>query len=731
MDNKLINIALASVFFEQQKNFLETYFPFVLKAFQSHSILNLKQIKESIDLTFGMNLPYQTIKGILEKNKTNTFQIKKISKQDWQISLSEKGKIELAAIIENEATQNDKLNIFYQSFIDYVAESSGHLYDYDIVQQLIKEFIINNLIDLSIKGVNNQHNDKNSDLLTFEKSFVNFLLHIKRFSPHNTETFDNLWKGTIIWNELKKDGLNENDSKFNKRIALYIDSNIILSLLGFHNEIITESVRELFELIRQTNNFDLYVLDITLEEVHELFDVYLNIKDNFSEIEVDTVFYYLKKQGYNGVKTEKLKDDLPEILKTKFNIERIEIIDWNATELDRYSIIYNHLIDIRQLRNEKLPEKVRRNFNVIDKRAHHDASAINYAIHCKDKYASNWEKVKAAFLTGSFWLFVDYKKISTRFESIPSVILDSTLTNILYLKSPDANLGISIDQVVKLHCNYLIVDKDVWIQFKQTIKELRDDDTISAEDHARLVSKNQITERYLLDVSDESLTRDDVLSILEKIKIEEAAKVEEIKIKGETIDSLTNKKSELEQKVILSNKAEEQLRKENENLNSKTNDLEGKLNKVISDKNKSSEENERLINLLKKKRLEELLIEYDSNLDVAFKPIIKDYSDMQNKTTINVSFLVIGLIISSVIISMLLDHFTNNKSYNWLKHIGYLVPNLVTIIVCFINWAEYKKAVSYILSKRIRTKQINNLKIEFAIEHEKMNPKPQIKDIII
>ena len=85
MDNKLVNIALASVFFEQQRNFLETYFPFVLKSFQGNTVLDLKQIKSNIDALFNIDLPYNTIKGILDKNKTNTFQIQKIGKQDWRI----------------------------------------------------------------------------------------------------------------------------------------------------------------------------------------------------------------------------------------------------------------------------------------------------------------------------------------------------------------------------------------------------------------------------------------------------------------------------------------------------------------------------------------------------------------------------------------------------------------------------------------------------------------------
>lgn len=57
MSNQLINIALASAFYEKQKNYLDTYLPFVIKSFHTDQILDLKEVSDSLSDVFGIQIP--------------------------------------------------------------------------------------------------------------------------------------------------------------------------------------------------------------------------------------------------------------------------------------------------------------------------------------------------------------------------------------------------------------------------------------------------------------------------------------------------------------------------------------------------------------------------------------------------------------------------------------------------------------------------------------------------
>lgn len=130
--------------------------------------------------------------------------------------------------------------------------------------------------------------------------------------------------------------------------------------------------------------------------------------------------------------------------------------------------------------------------------------------------------------SSSFWLFQNYKKIHSKFENFPSVILDITLTNILFLKNPKQNPGLSIDQVIKAHSKYLLVNRNVWSTYVDELKRLYLEKRISQEDYSRLITKNQFTSSFLLNSTPDAISQDSVLSVLEEIKSTEVDKDKEL-----------------------------------------------------------------------------------------------------------------------------------------------------------------------------------------------------------
>ena len=716
MSNQLINIALASAFYEKQKNYLDTYLPFVIKSFHTDQILDLKEVSDSLSDVFGIQIPIYSIKQILSSQDKKIFQINKQSKHSWSICLTTEGKSELEQIIASEERQANKLAIFYNSIIEFSIKEFKKTYSLEEINHKVQNFIIENLIDISVKKTSfslEKEYDKNG----FEQIFVNYLLYIKNTSLENTETFDDIWKGAIIWNEMRKPDLQREEQKFEKRLDIYIDTNFILSLLELHNKIINLAAKELFDLIKTTPNLKLYVLDITLQELYDLLDTYTLFKDDFYEIEIDTVFYYLKKSGYNAVKIEKLKEDLPTLLKDKFGISRIETPAWNQNELLRLSDIYNHLLDIRNDRNTRLKGKLKKRDTAIDKSSNHDSSAINFILKIKDKFSLSIEKSKAMFLTSSFLLFKDFKKISNKFESVPSVVLDATLTNILYLKNPNSNTGISIDQVIKVHCNYLIIDKSIWTLYLQTLNELKTTDKITIDDYTRLISKNQITENYLLKADQDNIQQDEVLELLEKIKNQEKGKEEQISILSSNLSTvvveqkeLITEKQGLIEKISEKEKIEQQQSVKIEELSNNVNLLQNSISEI---------------------KFNNATDEFNKNLTIELN---KEISNFKRKNYWSFTYYLLFAIIA-IGLYFLSEHIKTIKAsdpnYEFLTKYNSNISFILFLIPFIRSFFKHDKifdSLKFIFIKSKKREFISKFTTDFITSYEKENRKPQLND---
>jgi len=527
--------------------------------------------------------------------------------------------------------------------------------------------------------------DKNGDKECsneFEKIFIYGLTYLNSHNPEFIEIFDDIWKGTVIWNELKKDSFEDIDNKLKKHLVIYIDTNFALSLLGLHNPIINQAAKELLNLIQGIRNISLSILDITLREIFDLLDLYEIIKDNFTDIEIDSVFYYLKHQGFGSVQIERLKDDLEETLKS-YGIIKADSLTLVEKEHKTYATIYDHIYERRNVRNEKRSEIAKKKESAIEKSTHHDTSVILHVLREKDRYARNFESSKSIFLTSSFNLYRNYGKIHKKLESFPSVILDTTLTNILYLKNPQKSSQISLSQIIKTHCNYLIVDQNIWNSYLTIIKELKKEDKISVEDYTRLITKNQITQEFLLNVENDKIEEKEIRDVLTKINEEEKKVKTELSEKENHISELTSQNEEL------------------------TKQKEHAEAEIIEKEKQQQEENKNLQGQIDQLKYESELKDYiEENLE-------KDFYPLPKKLFFNVFVFILVIFLfflSDVIVSeeFILQHNLNTN-------IAYIIKALCSVILVLLTallTKIYKKEFwSYLKSK-------SNLKKELKLKYK-------------
>jgi hypothetical protein len=690
MEKKLINLAIATAIYEESRNYLDTYLPFIIKSFENSPEFGLVDLKHSLLNSTGIDLPIHSLKNILSRNEKTVFSLLKKNKGDWKIAISEKGKNQLLKIIINEKKVESKLNSFYEQFILFSKDKLGAEIKINEVGQEIYNFINSNLLAISIDK-NEFRGRKNNEVSGFEKAFIAFLIYIKEIGGTDLDTFDDIWKGTVIWNELLADEAPIKEKQFEKPLTIYVDTNFIISVLGFHNQIINQAAIELLNLISYFPNITLKVLDITLNELCGLLDYYKANRDSFSELEVDTVFYYLKKLGLSLADVEKLKSELTDTLSKKFKIYTEEVTPHFEKDLIRYSDIYNQLIKVREERNKKLNPNDKKSEFAIDKSSHHDASAITHVLKQKDRYAREFEKCKAIFLTSSYRLYRDYFSVGRNYEGFSSIILDATLTNILYLKNPKTNKGISIDIVIKVHSNYLIIDETIWNYYLKIIKILRERKEITPEDHARLISNNQITSDFLRSAEIEKINQNEVKDILNKIKKEEKEKIEEIGILKSQKGSLETRLKAIEEKST-----------------KRIKELEGKFTSLIFQQ------------------------EFEKYNDKKTKYCDNKFSiDVRiiRKKLIKFILLLLGIALLTLWSSFLLQNFIEahfpDVTNGSMNNISNCLFSIIGILIELITFFYAKDDILAGLDSFFQKQKLKDLKYkEYIIEFEKENPPP-------
>ena len=181
----------------------------------------------------------------------------------------------------------------------------------------------------------------------------------------------------------------------------------------------------------------------------------------------------------------------------------------------------------------------------------------------KNKLSTNLDDSEAIFLTSSFYLYKTYLKLHSKFESFPAIILDSQMTNILYLRSPNKNMNISVEQVIKIHSKYLIIDHNIWLLFISFAKELFNEKKIDEHDYSRLVNDNQITRQALLSKSPDDLKKEQLLGMVDKLKEIDSKKQEKIHSYEREIEQKDSAIDELTKRIYLLENEKNEKNKEN------------------------------------------------------------------------------------------------------------------------------------------------------------------------
>ena len=516
MDQTLSSIALLSTFYEEGKNYFDVYLPFIIKSCPDVGTVDLSEIGATLRASFGFELPINVTKTILAENANSHFDLRKDSRANWDVSLTQSGRLLRSTLLDDEASAELDLHRLIDNLRAYLEEFTGEEQSVTTTRQQVERFFRQNIDAFSIRR-RSVGSSRPQD--SFSRHFVQYLRSIGDADPKQIQVVERIWKGMVLLDEMVVNPQKKRVGSITQRIEVFIDTNIVFSLLGLHNQVLNKAVQELFTLIAKLPKIKVFVLDTTICEFERILSAYLHVKDSFQEIEVDSVFYFMKKNGYDSTKILQLRENIVDELRKKdVDYRETETIDESI--LSYYPRIRDMLLENRKEKNDRLPLSQRRSDQAIERSAHHDAYAVSYILRSKNKKTKSIHACKAVFLTSSTGLCDNYSRITKQIEGFPAVIKDINFTNLLYIINPEKGTGPTLEHILAAHSNVLFVDSRLWAEYISRLEAMLYGGSIGANDYALLVSNNKAVLAYLSNADADTVRQDDIAEVLESVRSE-------------------------------------------------------------------------------------------------------------------------------------------------------------------------------------------------------------------
>ena len=705
MSNKLVNFAIAKSIYSERKNYLDTFSPFIIKVVaEQDDVLIIEQVDKTLNDKFEVAIPIHTLKSIFSL-LDNKKLIELDKSNNYSIAITNKGREFYQETIENEKQISRRHSKLIKVFQEFASQRFNAKYELSGIEKDISKYIIDNLLAL-VYYTFDETDQKllKADEKEFANHFSEFICNIEVNEPELFETFQELLKGAILWNEITHKDNVEKETEFDELI-IYLDSNYVISLFGLESPIRKKGADQLFNLLRRNKKLKIKVYKITLDEITGLLNEYKHYQANYFDIPVDHIFSFLKRKGFDDAGIDLFISNLHKKCEEYgIEIEGSELLKpekFTNPEKELYENLYQYNTEL----NKKNLKTQRREI-AIHNSTLHDISVVSFIKKRRGNWIKNLEDSKFIFLTSSSRLDRFINKICKTNNIFPETVLDVTLTNILWLKNPENDIGCSIQHIINLHSKNYLVDNGIWRKFIATIKELRRKEKIDDQDYAYLISNNQLTFDFLKESEKGKITPSQVLSLRDKIISDQIVTEKQLNISRELLQ-LKDKELSDEKKHVSS-------------LQSQLDKTKNVVKVEQSDKEKLYEKINELTSRLNVK-------DYQEGKEKAVQKLIKiELSKIKASFWKSIFWWCIILVVAFIAYEMLDSDDT--KNFLGISHnVASMIKGILALIILIVtNWIISKNPLKTFKWLFRKNKLKSELERNIADEYVKNNPPPVI-----
>lgn len=335
---------------------------------------------------------------------------------------------------------------------------------------------------------------------------ASFISHIHRNQPRILEDFSRCVKGMLLANYLFYAD-KATDKKSYKGITVYLDSPIVIGMLGYSGRQAKEAYTDFLNLLKSLS-IEIVIFDRTLNEIEGLLYAWKNdiSKKRYDRFNTKTL-EWLRAQGYDA---ERIDTDL-KLLES--NINKLDInIKLGFTPKTKF-----------QCDEAKLQSAIGRAFH-RDKNLEHDTICISRIHNMREgRVINNLSQSFSVFVTPNTSLVKeanDFFRHDTKRQAIPVVVSEQWMTAMFWLKKPDIYAQLPQEQLLSTAYSLLYTDDRFWEAFINRLENLEKRGDITQDEFLQIRWDSDLL-RLVHDVSvdvGEDFSEEDVFDVVNTIK---------------------------------------------------------------------------------------------------------------------------------------------------------------------------------------------------------------------
>lgn len=470
MNYKVAYAFLESHFSKSKKNIIDIYSDMLL-LFSGNSN-NTRKILEKINKETWIQIPFEVWKTLLKNLRKKWY----IKYEDFEkYTLTEKGEsymMESAKNYENE-------------WFDDIENDLRCLRIATSLKEIVEIFLKSDITRVDFAVDDWLKLESNEDILN---KFFKYLSDTKKKSGEKYNKIIWLLYTWFLSKLLVQREIDWISDSFNG-LEIYLDTNIIISLLWYHEESVNSMTMELIDKLKSMGA-KLCVSSLTLNELNRLLDGY-KPENYINEYPVNHIYYNMKLQN-------KSKSDIDIV------IENIELfMENNGIEIN-YMFSKETLKEDRSF-SDRIQSLSQSKKKSSDKTIEHDVLMQTFIkrqrYSLNSFYSKSIDKSKIIFLTLdnhlSSWNLTLHQD-----WTIPEIIHIESLATYLWLKNPNIVNISEIWQFLNWSMKKHVISNNLWESFLWELRKKVESKEISQEDCATLLAMEN-TKSSLLELEKE------------------------------------------------------------------------------------------------------------------------------------------------------------------------------------------------------------------------------------
>lgn len=469
MTDKIVTFAALKSFYDTGQDLLSVFGNLVLLVVSSDEPSSILKIKDALIKTVDFNIPIDVLHTIIKRLKReNLVNYTNIKDQDFSsIKLTSKGKDQEQKVRKSYENAQREKNAILKSLKDKKLPYSDEI--------LFKELniFIENSIEHAV-SILEKDNKKNDFAYTQARQDIAiFFADSEQSDPESFQRLKTFLYGKIIADAFLHKRFDTN-AKIEK-LAIYLDTNIVFSLMEFHEDSYNNPVKEIISLVKESGA-TVKVFSFTADEIKNKLRGYLSEYGFYSSaIRVGSIYSTLKRKGVSKLEVMSLIESLEEKL-NKLNI----IID--------YTYDLENLIKDKEESLSKL--SLYKPTNPINSIRHDIAALLAVRKMRRNKVSYLWEKSESIFLSADHQLtsydFIEFGHKES--GTFPEIVFRSDMASLLWLKGQSGSDNVFLHNLFASHMREKIINTNLWNKFTDELKKRRESGALTQGDIEKIIS---------------------------------------------------------------------------------------------------------------------------------------------------------------------------------------------------------------------------------------------------